>query len=96
MAVSFEWDLDKAQANLKKHKVSFDEAATVFDDPLARTYDDEGHSIEEARELILGHSHLNRLVFVSFTERGRDRIRIISARLPTKRERRSYEESQDS
>jgi uncharacterized protein len=96
MPVSFEWDFDKALANLKKHKVSFDEAATVFDDPLARTYYDESHSIDEARELILGHSELNRLVFVSFTERGRDRIRIISARLPTKRERRSYEESQDS
>jgi uncharacterized DUF497 family protein len=96
MALSFEWDLEKAQANLVKHEVTFDEAATVFDDPLARTYDDESHSIEEARELILGHSNLKRLVFVSFTERGRDRIRIISARLPTKGERRSYEESQDS
>ena len=96
MPVSFEWDFDKAQANLKKHKVSFDEAATVFDDPLARNYYDEGHSIGEARELILGHSNLNRLVLVSFTERGRDRLRIISARLPTKRERRSYEENEDA
>ena len=96
MALSFEWDFEKAQANLTKHKVSFDEAATVFNDPLARIYYDESHSIEEARELIFGHSSLQRFVFVSFTERGRDRIRIISARLPTKRERRSYEESQDS
>jgi uncharacterized protein len=94
MAVSFEWDFDKAKANLKKHKVSFDEATTVFDDPLARTFSDEGHSIEEIRELIVGHSNLNRLVFVSFTERGHDRIRISSARLATKNERRTYEENQ--
>ncbi len=93
--LSFEWDFDKAQANLKKHKVSFEEAATVFEDPLAEIYSDDVHSLDETRELILGHSNQNRLVFVSYTERGRDRVRIISARLPTKRERRFYEESQN-
>ena len=96
MAVSFEWDYDKAKANLKKHTVSFDEASTVFDDPLAAVFSDESHSQPEIRELIVGHSILNRLVFVSFTERGRDRVRIISARLATRNERKTYEENQDS
>jgi uncharacterized DUF497 family protein len=94
MAVSFEWDYDKAKANLKKHKVSFDEASTVFDDPLAAIFSDDEHSDQEIRELIVGQSNLNRLLLVSFTERGRNRVRIISARLATKSERRAYEENQ--
>jgi uncharacterized DUF497 family protein len=96
MAVSFEWDYDKSKTNLKKHKVSFDEASTVFDDPLAAIFSDDAHSDQESRELLVGHSNLNRLLVVSFTERGRDRVRIISARLATKSERKAYEENQGS
>jgi uncharacterized DUF497 family protein len=93
MAASFEWDFDKAKTDLRKHKVSFDEASTVFDDPLARIFFDEEHSVEEPREPIVGYSDLNRLLFVSFVERGRDRIRITSARLATKNERKTHEEN---
>ena len=85
MALKFEWDEAKAAANLEKHQVSFDEASTVFADPLAKLFFDEDHSAEEEREIIVGHSLLGRLVLVSFTERGRNRIRIISAEsLPEK------------
>jgi len=94
MAVSFEWDYDKAKANLKKHKVSFDEASTAFDDPLAMVFSDDEHSHQEIRELIVGHSNLNRLLFVSFTERGQHCVRIVSARLASKNERKTYEETQ--
>ncbi len=66
--MEFEWDINKAHTNLKKHAVSFDEAQTVFDDPLACIFDDEWHSFGEARELIIGHSSNNRLLIVSFTE----------------------------
>ena len=71
MSVEFEWDDDKAKVNLKKHKVSFDEASTVFADPLAKMFDDDEHSAEEIREIIVGHSTTERLLLVSFTERGR-------------------------
>ena len=93
MSVEFEWDQDKAASNKKKHGVSFEEPATVFADPLAVIFDDEVHSEEEQREIIIGHSAENRLVLVSFPERG-EAIRIISARRATKRERRDYEENQ--
>ena len=93
MAVTFEWDSDKAKANLKKHKVSFDEASSVFGDPLAKIFFDEEHSTEENREIIVGHSLNNRLVLVSFTERRADVVRIISARVATKNERKAYEEN---
>jgi uncharacterized DUF497 family protein len=93
MSLQFEWDKKKATSNLKDHKVSFDEASTVFDDPLAYIFDDEDHSIDEQREIIIGHSVLNRLLLVSFTERVEDLIRIISAREVTKRERQDYEEN---
>ena len=93
MAVTFEWDSAKANVNLKKHKVSFDEASTVFGDPLAKIFFDEDHSTQENRELIIGHSENNRLVLVSFTERRADVVRIISARIATKNERKAYEES---
>ena len=96
MAVRFEWDDDKAKGNLKKHKVSFDEACTVFGDPLAKIFSDDNHSSEEIREIIVGHSVLERLVLVSFTELGRDVIRIISARIATRNERKSYEENKGS
>ncbi|MFO0964956.1 MAG: BrnT family toxin [Gemmataceae bacterium] len=92
MSLEFEWDEAKAASNRKKHKVEFEEAATVFSDPLAAIFDDEDHSEEERREIIIGHSARNRLLLVSFTERG-DVIRIISARQATRRERRDYEEN---
>ena len=93
MSFQFEWDKDKAATNLKKHKVSFDEGSTVFDDPLAYIFDDEDHSIHEHREIIIGHSLIQRLLVVGFTERIEDLIRIFSARLATKRERKDYEEN---
>jgi uncharacterized DUF497 family protein len=93
MAYRFEWNDGKAKSNLIRHGVSFDEASTVFDDLLARVFDDEPHSFEEKRELIIGHSVSNRLLIVCFTERPSERIRIISARLPTAKERKAYEEN---
>ena len=93
MSLNFEWDREKATLNIRKHRVSFDEASTVFDDPLARIFDDEDHSLDEHREIIIGHSVLNRLLLVSFTERAKDIIRIISARLVTKQERKDYEQN---
>ncbi len=92
MSVRFEWDRQKAATNLRKHRVSFDEARTVFYDSLARIFDDPVHSTVEQREIIIGHSLVGRLLIVSFTERG-EAIRIISARLATKRERQDYEEN---
>jgi uncharacterized protein len=95
MAARFQWDDDKAKVNLKKHKVDFDEASTVFGDHLAKIFSDEEHSGEEVREIIVGHSILNRLLLVSFTERAPDFVRIISARVATRSERKSYEENKD-
>ncbi len=92
MDLEFEWDEDKAAANEKKHKVTFEEAASVFHDPLAAIFDDEIHSVEELREIIVGHSSKNRLILVSFSERE-EVIRIISARRATKQERKDYEEN---
>jgi len=85
-------DADKARTNGQKHGVTFEEAATVFGDQLAVIFDDEAHSDDEPREIIVGHSEQNRILLVSFTERF-DRIRIISARRATKRERKDYEEN---
>jgi uncharacterized DUF497 family protein len=93
MAYRFEWNVAKARSNLVRHRVSFDEATTVFDDRLARIFDDELHSGHERRELIVGHSINNRLLVVCFTEHPNERIRIISARLPTPKERKDYEEN---
>jgi uncharacterized DUF497 family protein len=87
----FEWDPRKAAFNVHKHHVSFDEALTVFNDPLARIHDDEDHSIDEHREIIIGHSVLNRLLVVCFTERTENVIRIFSARLATRTERENHE-----
>ena len=95
MALSFEWDEDKAASNESKHGVTFDEASTVFADPLAVIFGDEEHSEDEIREIIIGHSILERLLLVSFTERGVDVVRIISARRATKRERKDYEEGSE-
>ncbi len=88
----YEWDPKKAKANQRKHHVSFEEAATVFLDPLAMTYPDPDHSGEEVREITIGHSAKRRVVFLSHTLRG-DRIRIIGARKVTPRECKQYEES---
>ena len=91
MALRFEWDIDKARTNLQKHGVSFDEAATAFRDRLASIFDDENHSTEEFREIIIGHSAAGRLLLVSFTEKANSTVRIISARVATKQERINYE-----
>jgi len=92
MSVGFEWDARKANANLRKHGVSFDEAATVFDDPLARIFDDPNHSLDERREIIIGHSIREVLLLVCFNERP-SKIRIMSARPLTRKERKDYEEN---
>ncbi len=68
--MKFQWDPKKATANLRKHGISFDEAVTVFKDPLALIFDDHAHSEYEHREIIIGHSLLNRLILVCFTERN--------------------------
>ena len=88
----YEWDPKKARANLRKHRVSFEEAATVFLDPLAITYPDPDHSDEEFREITVGHSAKLGVIFLSHTQRG-NRIRIIGARKATRWERKHYEES---
>ena len=89
--VVFEWDPAKDVANLAKHGVTFEEALTVFMDPVARIHGDPDHSEAEAREIIVGHSIHQRLLLISFVERG-EKVRLISARVATKRERRDYEE----
>jgi uncharacterized protein len=86
----FEWDRNKARDNYRKHKVSFDEAVTVFYDPLAATFSDPDHSIREERFLTIGYSSRGRLLVISYTER-QAMIRIISARRATTKERRSHE-----
>ena len=86
----FEWDDAKAAANLRKHGVSFDEAAEVFSDPYALVDKDTEHSYDEERLFVIGYSAA-RLLFVVFAERRGYVIRIISARLPTPAERKSYE-----
>jgi uncharacterized DUF497 family protein len=90
--VIYEWDAKKAKANLRKHGVSFEEAASVFLDPMAVTFSDPDHSAQEVREITIGHSARRRIVFLSHTRRG-DRTRLISARKATKRERKQYEEN---
>jgi uncharacterized DUF497 family protein len=87
----FEWDPRKAAANLKKHGVTFQEAATVFGDPLAITFQDPDHSEEEERQMTFGLSLQKRLIVVSHTLR-KDRTRIINARPMDRRERVIYEE----
>ncbi len=91
MAQRFQWHPPKAASNLKTHKVSFAEAATVFDDPLHEVFPDPDHSEFEERLIALGTSGKGRLLFVSFVERG-NVIRIISARKATRQELHDYEE----
>ena len=92
MSLRFEWDPNKAEANLGKHEILFEEAMTVFADPLARIFPDEEHSVDELREIIIGHSVGQQLVLVNFTSID-DRVRIFSARKATRRERKDYEEN---
>lgn len=89
--MEFEWDPRKAKSNLRKHGVSFEEAATVFGDPLATYYQDPDHSIAERRYLTIGTSDTGRLIHIAFAERA-GRIRIIQARKLTRNERQQYEE----
>jgi uncharacterized protein len=90
--MKFEWDSFKAATNSKKHGVSFEEAKTVFADPLAAIFEDKAHSMNELREIIIGRSQRDRLLLVAFTERPSS-IRIISARLATHQEREDYEQN---
>jgi hypothetical protein len=92
MGLEFEWDASKATLNYAKHGVHFTEAISVFRDPLAKLFDDPDHSDTEPRTLLVGHSAANWLLVVSFTER-RGRIRLISARRATPRERGDYEQA---
>ncbi len=89
--MNFEWDPKKATSNVKKHGVTFQEAATIFGDPLAITFDDPDHSLRENQYITFGLSLQKRLIVVSHTERG-DRTRIINARLMNREERKIYEE----
>lgn len=91
MPLSFEWDASKAKTNLSKHGVRFEEASTVFGDPLSLTIPDPAHSQAEDRFIIVGYSHQRKILVVVHTERG-DNIRIISARRASRRERKIYEE----
>ena len=86
----FEWDSEKAAENVRKHRVSFDEAATAFFDPLSMTVPDPDHSVGERRFITMGTSSGGRLVVVAHTERG-STLRIISARLASAAERKRYE-----
>ena len=86
----FEWDREKAKQNLKKHGVSFEEAVTVFYNPLSATFDDPDHSVGEYRYITIGLSSRDRLIVVAHTERG-ENLRIINARPATAHERERHE-----
>jgi uncharacterized DUF497 family protein len=87
----FEWNEEKADANARKHGVTFHEAASVFGDPLAITFADRDHSIQEQRYLTFGVSRFDRHLVVSHADHG-ERVRIISARIMARSEKRTYEE----
>jgi hypothetical protein len=89
--VVYEWDAAKATLNVRKHGIEFRDAATVFMDPMAETFPDPAHSGGENREITIGRTAGNRIVFVSHCQQG-DSLRIISARRATRTERRQYEE----
>lgn len=89
--MKFEWNSNKAETNYEKHNVSFEEAATVFDDSLSVTFPDPDHSIGESRYVIIGLSRFGQLLVVAHTDRE-ERIRIISARKATRQERKFYEQ----
>lgn len=90
--IRFEWDRNKAALNMKRHNITFEEASTVFRDNLAVIFEDKDHSEQELRELMIGHSNRNRLLVISFTERG-DAIRLISDRRANNREQAAYEQA---
>jgi uncharacterized DUF497 family protein len=92
MSLVFEWDPRKVRSNYRKHDVGFAEAVSVFSNPLARVFPDEGHSTEEPREIVIGHSAAKHLLLVCFAELETGRIRIISARRATRAEQHDYEE----
>jgi uncharacterized protein len=94
MGLLFEWDPKKARLNIKTHGISFDEASTAFSDLLSKTIEDPLHSGDEERFVLIGQSVRGRLLVVVHTERG-DRIRIISARLATSKEKVRYEENEE-
>jgi uncharacterized protein len=89
--MEFEWDTNKAESNYKKHGISFEEAATIFNDSLSITFPDPHHSIGESRYVIIGISRFGQLLIVAHTDQG-DTIRIISARKATRSEKRFYEQ----
>jgi hypothetical protein len=93
--VEFEWDPEKAAANVKRRRISFSEGATVLDDPLSTTFPDSAHSEGEMRFLTIGVSHRGHVLVVAHTERN-DTIRIISARRATRREREFYEQGKST
>lgn len=88
----FQWDRRKASSNSRKHGVSFEEAATVFLDPLARTYSDPDHSAGESRFVTFGRSAQGRVLLVAHLDQGEEQVRIISARRATRREAHGYQE----
>jgi uncharacterized protein len=90
--VQYEWDPVKARVNVRKHRVAFTEALTVFLDPFAVTFDDPDHSVDERRFITLGLSVDGRLLFVAHADRGEERVRIISARRATSAESHAYQE----
>ena len=92
--MNFEWDSKKARLNRKKHRVSFEEAATVFGDPLALTFPDPDHSETEQRFITVGMSGAKRVLVIAHADRN-DTVRIISARLATRHEREHYEETNE-
>jgi uncharacterized DUF497 family protein len=92
MSLTFEWDLRKARSNLAKHGVGFEEASTIFGDPLSLTIPDPDHSLTEERYITLARAFTGKLLVVVHTDRGNN-IRIISARRASQRERKFYEES---
>ncbi len=92
--MTFEWDEEKAEANVAKHGVSFEEAKTIFDDPLYVDFYDPDHSQDEHRYIMIGLSNQGRLLIASYAGRN-DTIRMITARQVTRSEREAYEEGQD-
>lgn len=89
-----EWDPAKAVANIVKHGLSFSEAATAFFDPLAHIFPDERHSVLESREILVGYSEKGTLLVVSFLQMDDNRVRLVSARPATRREKKRHEEAQ--
>jgi hypothetical protein len=94
MKLNFEWNEEKAKANLNKHRINFDEATTVFSDPFSITINDPYHSVDEKRYIDIGSSDKGHVLVVVYTERGSS-IRIISCRKATPSERKLYEEGNE-